>query len=217
MTDFNNLYEAVLKGKFNDAKPLTQELLEGGATAQEVIQHGIIPAMEEIGGRFEAKQCFVPELLLAAKAVKSAFELLQPLLVGSGTRTVGRVAIGTVKGDLHDIGKNIVASMLEGSGFEVLNLGVDVQPSKFVEAVEQSGCNIVAMSALLTTTMPSMKATVEALRDAGLLEKVKVIIGGPSVTHEYCETIGADGYGDNASSAVSLAKRMIAEQRGLSG
>ena len=169
----------------------------------------MIPAMDEIGTKFEQNEVFVPELLMAARAMKGSLDLLRPLLAEKGAKPEGKVIIGTVKGDLHDIGKNIVASMLEGGGFEVKNLGVDVPPEKIVEEVRKNDYNIVALSALLTTTMPAMKDVIEALKDAGLRDKVKVIIGGPAVTQEFCEEIGADGTSDNANGAVGLARELV--------
>jgi 5-methyltetrahydrofolate--homocysteine methyltransferase len=166
--------------------------------------------MDEVGRLFEAEEYFVPELLLAGRAMKSAMELLRPLMIASGQKLSTKVVIGTVKGDLHDIGKNIVASMLEGSGFEVIDLGTDVSPEKFVDAVEREQPHIVCMSALLTVTMPAMKTTIEDLKSAGLRTRVKVLIGGAPVTRKYCEEIGADGYSENAGAAVSLAKHLLA-------
>jgi len=170
----------------------------------------MVPAMDEVGRRFECNEYFVPELLISARAMKAALELIRPLLIARGDEPAGRVAIGTVKGDLHDIGKNLVAAMLEGGGFEVIDLGVNVSPEQFVKAVREGKANVVAMSALLTTTMPAMKTTIEALEQAGLREKVKVLIGGAPITQKYAEEIGADGYSDNAPAAVSLAKKQLA-------
>jgi 5-methyltetrahydrofolate--homocysteine methyltransferase len=166
--------------------------------------------MDEVGRLFEAEEYFVPELLLAGRAMKSAMELLRPLMVAAGPKFTTRVVIGTVKGDLHDIGKNIVASMLEGGGFEVIDLGADVAPEKFVAAVEESKPHVVCMSALLTVTMPAMRTTIDALKRAGLRDHVKVLIGGAPVTTEYAREIGADGYSENASGAVGLVKRLVA-------
>jgi len=170
-----------------------------------------VPAMDEVGRLFEEEEYFVPELLLAGRAMKTAMELLRPLMTASGEKLPVRVVIGTVKGDLHDIGKNIVASMLEGSGFEVIDLGADVAPEKFVTAVVELAPQFVCMSALLTVTMPSMKTTIEALSSAGLRTKVKVLIGGAPVTMAYAHEIGADGYSENASGAVGLVRSFLAE------
>jgi len=166
--------------------------------------------MDEVGRLFEANEYFVPELLISARAMKGALEIVSPLLKASGAQPAGKVVIGTVRGDLHDIGKNLVAAMLEGGGFEIVDLGVDVSPEKFVEAIETSGANIIAMSALLTTTMPSMKATIQQLEEAGIRDKVKVMIGGAPVTQRYADEIGADAFSDNASGAVRVARELSA-------
>ena len=165
--------------------------------------------MDEVGRRFEANEYFVPELLISARAMKAALEIIRPLLIARGDKPVGRVAIGTVKGDLHDIGKNLVASLLEGGGFEVIDLGVNVTPEKFIATVNEKQANIIAMSALLTTTMPSMKTTIDALKQAGVRTKVKVLIGGAPITQKYADEIGADGYSENAVGAVALAKKAV--------
>ncbi len=169
----------------------------------------MVPAMSEVGRRYECEEYFVPELLLAARAMKGSLELIRPLLSARGVEPAGRVVIGTVKGDLHDIGKNLVASLLEGGGFEVVDLGADVAPEKFVQAVKDRNANIVCLSALLTVTMPSMKTTMEALKSAGVRDRIKVMIGGAPVTQQYADEIGADGYGENASVAVNLARRLV--------
>jgi 5-methyltetrahydrofolate--homocysteine methyltransferase len=184
--------------------------LEEGVEPLDLIHRYMIPAMDEAGKRFECEDFFVPELLLAARAMKGALELLRPRLAASGAQPAGRVVIGTVKGDLHDIGKNLVSSMLEGGGFEVTDLGADVSPEKFVEAVRKTGAQIVCLSALLTVTMPSMKTTIEAFRQAGIRDQVKVLIGGAPVTEQYAREIGADGYGGNANVAVALARQIVA-------
>jgi corrinoid protein of di/trimethylamine methyltransferase len=203
------LYKAVLEGKAKEAKAITEKALAEGADPQKLVNEEMIPAMAEVGRRFEANEYFVPELLISARAMKAALELIKPLLAKSGAQPVGRVAIGTVKGDLHDIGKNLVAAMLEGGGFEVIDLGVDASPEKFIAAVKEKNANVVALSALLTTTMPSMKGTIEALKAQGVRAQVKVIIGGAPVTQQYATEIGADGYADNASSAVTVAKKVL--------
>ncbi len=203
------LYTAVLEGKAKEAKAITEKALAEGANPQKLVDEAMIPAMAEVGRRFEANEYFVPELLISARAMKAALEPIRPLLVKSGVKPVGRVAIGTVKGDLHDIGKNLVGAMLEGGGFEVVDLGVDVSSDKFIAAVKEKGVNLVALSALLTTTMPSMKSTIEGMKAQGVRENVKVIIGGAPVTQQYAEEIGADGYADNASSAVTVAKKVL--------
>jgi 5-methyltetrahydrofolate--homocysteine methyltransferase len=169
----------------------------------------MVPAMTEVGRRFESNEYFVPELLISARAMKTSLELIRPLLVARGDQPVGRVAIGTVKGDLHDIGKNLVSAMLEGGGFEVIDLGVNVAPEKFIEAVKQRNANVIAMSALLTTTMPAMKTTIEAIKSAGVRDKVRVLVGGAPVTQKYAEEIGADGFSDNAVGAVAAARKSL--------
>ena len=210
MSDLQKLYDAILEGDAKGAKAATEEALAANVDPMELVTKYMVPAMDEVGKRFECEEYFVPELLISARAMKGALALIRPLLAAQGTEPLGRVAIGTVKGDLHDIGKNLVASMLEGGGFEVVDLGADVSPEKFVAAVQEKGVNIVCLSALLTVTMPAMKTTIEALRAAGVREKVKVLVGGAPVTSQYAAEIGADGYGENAISAVSLARKMVA-------
>jgi len=210
MTDLKQLYEAVVNGDAKAAHAITQQALAEGVDPLVLVNQHMIPAMDEVGRRFEASEYFVPELLIAARAMKSALDLIRPLLVARGDKPVGRVAIGTVKGDLHDIGKNLVASLLEGGGFEVIDLGVNVPPEKFIETVREKQANIVAMSALLTTTMPAMKTTIDALKQAGVRNQVKVLVGGAPITEKYAEEIGADGYSENAVGAVALAKKVVA-------
>jgi 5-methyltetrahydrofolate--homocysteine methyltransferase len=209
MPDLQKLYQAVVSGDAKAANAITQQALAEGIDPLELVNKYMVPAMDEVGRRFEANEYFVPELLISARAMKAALELIRPLLTARGDKPVGRVAIGTVKGDLHDIGKNLVASLLEGGGFEVFDLGVNVAPEKFIETVKQKGANIIAMSALLTTTMPSMKTTIEALKQAGVRNQVKVLIGGAPITQKYADEIGADGYSENAVGAVALAKRAV--------
>jgi 5-methyltetrahydrofolate--homocysteine methyltransferase len=209
MTDLQELYTAVLEGDAPTAKSLVQTALDGGADPQELLAKYMIPAMDEVGRLFEANEYFVPELLIAARAMKGALELIRPKLVAAGAKSAGKVAIGTVRGDLHDIGKNLVAAMLEGGGFDIIDLGVDVSPEKFVEAAREKGADVIAMSALLTTTMPGMKTTVDAIDQAGLKGKVKVMIGGAPVTQRFADEIGADGFSDNASGAVRIARQLL--------
>jgi len=206
----NDLYDGILNGDAKKARAATEAALASGAAPMDLIQQSMVPAMDEVGRLFEAEEYFVPELLLAARAMKGSLELLKPLLAASGQKMAVRVLIGTVKGDLHDIGKNIVASMLEGSGFEVIDLGTDVSPESFVTAVEQRKPHVVCMSALLTVTMPAMKLTIDALKTAGLRTQVKVLIGGAPVSQQYAEAIGADGYSENANGAVGLVKVLLA-------
>ncbi len=210
MADLKKLHDAILNGDHKTAVAVTEQALAEKIDPQVLINQAMIPAMNEAGKRFECEEFFVPELLLAARAMKSSLALLQPLLAESGAEPIGRVVIGTVKGDLHDIGKNLVASMLEGAGFKVVDLGADVSADKFVAAVRDEKPHLLCMSALLTVTMPSMKTTIEALRAAGVRDQVKVMVGGAPVTQDYASQIGADGYADNASTAVAKARELIA-------
>lgn len=209
MVELSKLYDAIVAGDAKAAGAVTKEALAENADPMELVTRYMIPAMDEVGRRFECEEYFVPELLLSARAMKTAMELIRPLLAARGAEPVGRVVIGTVKGDLHDIGKNLVASMLEGGGFEVIDLGADVPAEKFVEAAAEKKADIVAMSALLTVTMPAMKTTIEALKAAGLRDRVKVMVGGAPLTQSYADEIGADAYGENASVAVALARRLV--------
>jgi len=209
MPDLKQLYDSVVSGDAKTTQIITKEALDAGVDPLQLVNEYMVPAMDEVGRRFEANEYFVPELLISARAMKAALELIRPLLIARGDKPVGRVAIGTVKGDLHDIGKNLVASLLEGGGFEVIDLGVNVSPEKFIETVNTKQANIVAMSALLTTTMPSMKTTIDALKEAGVRSKVKVLIGGAPITQKYADEIGADGYSENAVGAVALAKKAV--------
>lgn len=210
MAQSKDLYDAILNGDAKKAYAATEAALAAGALPMEIITESMVPAMDEVGRLFEAEEYFVPELLLAARAMRGALGLLRPLMVASGQKLSTRVVIGTVKGDLHDIGKNIVASMLEGSGFEVIDLGADVAPEAFVAAVQQRNPQVVCMSALLTVTMPAMKTTIEALTAAGLRGQVKVLVGGAPVTPQYAREIGADGYSENASGAVGVVRGLLA-------
>jgi len=210
MADLNKLYNAIVDGNAKATLALTKEALAENITPEVLVSKTMIPAMDEVGKRFEAEDYFVPELLLSGRAMKGALEVLRPLLAASGAEPAGKVIIGTVKGDLHDIGKNLVAAMLEGAGFEVTDLGTDVAPEKFAEAILTKGANIVCLSALLTVTMPAMRTTLEALQSAGVRDKVKVMIGGAPVTDQYAREIGADSYSENASAAVATARRLVA-------
>ncbi len=210
MQENQALHAAILSGDAKAAREVTEKALAAGADPLKLVHDSMVPAMDEVGRRFECNEYFVPELLISARAMKAALELIRPLLAARGDQPAGRVVIGTVKGDLHDIGKNLVAAMLEGGGFDVIDLGVNVSPDQFVNAVKEKQANIVAMSALLTTTMPSMKTTIEALKQAGVRDRVKVIIGGAPITQKYADEIGADGYSDNAPAAVTLVKQHVA-------
>ena len=209
MPDLDKLHDAILNGDQKSAIAVTQEALAAGVDPMELIAKYMIRAMDEVGRRYECEEYFVPELLLSGRAMKGSLALLRPLLAVSGAEPTGRVVIGTVKGDLHDIGKNLVASMLEGAGFDVLDLGADVPPEKFIEAVRERNANIVCLSALLTVTMPAMRTTVDALRSSGVRDQVKIMVGGAPVTPNFAEEIGADGYSDNASAAVALARNLV--------
>jgi 5-methyltetrahydrofolate--homocysteine methyltransferase len=206
--DLNQIYEGVLTGKAQVVSQGVQKALDEGTEPSVILYDCLVPAMGEVGERFERNEYFVPEMLIAARAMQAGMAVLKPHLVESGVEPIGKVAIGTVKGDLHDIGKNLVAMMMEGAGFELMDLGVDTSPDKFVQAV-RDGAGVLAMSALLTTTMPSMKTTIDALVEAGLRNNVKVLIGGAPVTQAYCDQIGADGYAPDASSAARKAKQLL--------
>jgi 5-methyltetrahydrofolate--homocysteine methyltransferase len=210
MPTIQTLYDAILNGNAKAAKEITQTSLAAGANPQALVDDTMIPAMNEVGRRYEANEYFVPELLIAARAMKASLELIRPLLSARGAEPVGRVVIGTVQGDLHDIGKNLVGAMLEGAGFEVIDLGVDVSPEKFMNAAKEKHATLIALSALLTTTMHSMKAVMEKLKESGMRDTVKVMIGGAPVTQKYADEIGADGYSSNANAAVALARKLVA-------
>jgi 5-methyltetrahydrofolate--homocysteine methyltransferase len=209
MHDFSKLQEAVLAGNSAAAVAAARQALNEGADPLDLVLHGISPAMGEVGRLFEAGDYFVPELLISARATKEVFVLIRPLLARQGAQPTGRVVLGTVQGDLHDIGKNLVAALLEGGGFEVIDLGVNVPPEKFIAAVEDKKAQIVGLSALLTTTLPAMKATLDAFRSGGMRDRVKVMIGGAPVTQTFADAIGADAYGENAASSVQLARRLV--------
>jgi 5-methyltetrahydrofolate--homocysteine methyltransferase len=210
MADLKELYDAVVNGDAKATRSITQQAIQDGVDPLKLVNEHMIPAMDEVGRRFEANEYFVPELLISARAMKASLDIIRPLLTARGDKPAGKVAIGTVKGDLHDIGKNLVASLLEGGGFEVIDLGVNVTPEKFIETVREKNANIIAMSALLTTTMPAMRTTIEALKQAGVREQVKVLIGGAPITQKYADEIGADGYSETAVGAVALAKKAVA-------
>lgn len=209
MEDLKPLHDAVLNGDAKGAKEFTQRAIAENVDPLKLVQQAMMPAMDEVGRRFECNEYFVPELLLSARAMKGALELIRPLLVASGAESSGRVVIGTVKGDLHDIGKNLVAAMLEGGGFEVTDLGVNVTPEQFIASIKEKNAQIVAMSALLTTTMPAMKATIDAMKQAGVRDQVKVLVGGAPITRSYADEVGADGYSESAAGAVALARQAL--------
>lgn len=209
MVDLNLLYEAILNGKLEQAVDVTNQAIADGVEPQAIINGYMIKAMEEVGQRFQRGEAFVPNLLMAARAMKGSLDILKPLMKGDASTTLGKVVIGTIKGDLHDIGKNLVASMLEGCGFEVINLGVDVPSDKFIAAIKENNADILCLSALLTTTMNYMKDVIEALKADGLRDQVKVMVGGAPVTAMFAEQVGADGYSEDASEAVALARRLV--------
>lgn len=204
-----DIFSSILEGDNKAVPQKVQAALDAGMDASRILNEGMIAAMAEVGRLFEEGEYYVPEMLISARSMQAGLAVLKPLLMQANVKSAGKVLAGTVKGDLHDIGKNLVCMMLEGAGFEIHDLGTDVSPEKFVAAVQEKGADIVALSALLTTTMPNMKATIEALREAGLREKVKVIIGGAPVTEGYAQQIGADGYSPDASRAVNLAKSLV--------
>lgn len=209
MADLESLYEAILKGKLEIAKAVTTEAIAENVDPHLIINDYMSRAMEDIGKRFEEGKAFVPELLMAARAMKGALDLLKPLMQGTASHCLGKVVIGTVKGDLHDIGKNLVASMLEGCGFEVINLGTDISSEKFIAAIKENQAQILCLSALLTTTMNYMQEVINALETTGIRQQVKVMIGGAPVSESFAYQIGADGYSDNANAAVTLAKSLL--------
>jgi 5-methyltetrahydrofolate--homocysteine methyltransferase len=209
MPDLDQLLLAVIDGNWKAAAAVTQAAVDAGVPPLTIVTDYLVRAMDEVGRRFECEDYFVPEMLLSARAMKASMEIVRPLLAAAGNEPVGRVVIGTVKGDLHDIGKNLVASMLEGGGFEVIDLGADVSPQRFIDAATERRANVVALSALLTVTMPSMKTTVEAFRAAGIRDAVKIMVGGAPVTQQYADAIGADGYSDSAGAAVALARKLV--------
>ncbi len=209
MANFQEIRDNLMKGKAPIVKDLVQKAIDEKVPVEQILTDGLIAAMAVVGDRFRKNEVYVPEVLIAARAMKAGMELLKPLLAQSGVQPVGTVVLGTVKGDLHDIGKNLVGMMLEGAGFAVVDAGIDVSPEKFVEAIKSSNAGVIAMSALLTTTMPMMKNVVDALDAAGLKGKVKTMIGGAPVTQSYADEIGADGYGKDASSAVLVAKQLL--------
>jgi 5-methyltetrahydrofolate--homocysteine methyltransferase len=202
------VYEQVIQGKKSEVEALVSQALESGLSPESILNEGLIRAMQEVGARFERAEFYVPEMLVAARAMQSGLALLKPHLVAQGIPTAGKVVIGTVKGDLHDIGKNLVAMMLEGAGYEIVDLGTDVAPEKFAHAVREHGAQFVGMSALLTTTMQNMKSVIEAVEDLGLRQKVRILVGGAPVTEPFAKDIGADGYAPDASRAVALVKSL---------
>jgi 5-methyltetrahydrofolate--homocysteine methyltransferase len=203
------LKKAIEEGVAKEAAKAVQQALDAGAEPGSILRDVMVPAMDEVGRRYECGDYFLPEMLISARAMKEALAILRPRLVAHDVKPAGRVVAGTVKGDLHDIGKNLVCMMLEGAGFEVTDLGVDVAPDKFVDAVRQGGVNLLVLSALLTTTLPNMKVTIESLQAQGLRDKVGVMVGGAPVNDKLATEIGADGYAEDAAGAVALARRLV--------
>lgn len=203
------IFEAILNGDMPTCESATREALAAGVAAGDILNEAMIPAMAEVGRLFEINEYYVPELLIAARAMKAWLTILKPELVATGVEPKGKVVVGTVKGDLHDIGKNLVAIMVEGAGYEVIDLGVDVAPEQYVRTAIERGAQVIGLSALLTTTMPSMKATVEALQESGMHGPIKIMIGGAPVTQQYADEIGADGYARDAAGAARLVAELI--------
>jgi len=209
MADFQAIADALIKGQAPTVKDLVSKAVGEGVNPGEILEKGLMAGMSVVGERFKKNEIYVPEVLIAARAMHAGMDILKPLLSESGVKSKGVFAVGTVKGDLHDIGKNLVMMMMEGAGYKVVDLGVDVNPEKFVQAVKD-GAQIIGMSALLTTTMPSMKTSIDALVAAGVRDKVKVMVGGAPLTQEYADKIGADGYAQDAATAVDVAKGILA-------
>ena len=207
MADLQQIANGIIGGKAQEVKDLVQAAIDEGVGVEAILNEGLIAGMNVVGVKFKNNEFYVPEVLIAARAMKWGMEILEPKLAEAGVQPVASVALGTVKGDLHDIGKNLVGMMLQGAGFNVVDLGIDCAPEKFVAAVQDQGCKIVGLSALLTTTMPQMKNVIDALKEAGI--EAKVIIGGAPVTQNYADEIGADGYAPDAASAVDVAKELI--------
>ena len=209
MVDQEKYYQALSAGKMDEVKSLTQKALDAGDPPEKILKEGLIKAMDRIGVLFKNNEIYIPEVLIAARAMHAGLGVLKPILAKSNTSAAAKIVIGTVKGDLHDIGKNLVGMMLEGAGFEVIDIGIDAPPEKFIQAAKDHKANVIGMSALLTTTMMQMKGTVEALQAAGLKGKVKTLVGGAPVTDEFARQIGADGYAADAASAVNKVKEVL--------
>ena len=210
MPDFQPIMDAVLQGRHKDIRDLVQKALDAGSAPMEIIDSGLIAGMNVVGRLFKADEMYIPEVLLCARTMHAGMDVLEPLLAGDEIRKGKKIVFGTVKGDLHDIGKNLVGMMLRGVGYEVLDIGVDQPADRFVEAVKESGAPVVAMSALLTTTMPQMCVVIEKIKEHGLRDRVKIIVGGAPISEKFAESIGADGYAPDAGSAVDLLKRLLA-------
>lgn len=207
--DLKEIVDNLIKGKAPEVKQLVQRAIDAGEDVEKVLNEGLVAGMSVVGAKFKANEFYIPEVLIAARAMKAGMGILRPILAEKNIKGIGTVVLGTVRGDLHDIGKNLVAMMLEGAGFEIIDLGVDVSPEKFIETAKEKKADLVGLSALLTTTMPSMKDIVKAVGDSGLKDKVKVIIGGAPLTQSYADEIGADGYAPDAASAVDEIKQLL--------
>lgn len=207
--DLKQIADNLIEGKAPEVKELVQKAIDEGEDVEKVLNEGLVAGMNVVGAKFKANEFYVPEVLIAARAMKAGMKILRPILAEKNIKGVGTVVLGTVRGDLHDIGKNLVAMMLEGAGFEIIDLGVDVSPEKFIETAKEKKADLVGLSALLTTTMPSMKDVVKAVGDSGLKDKVKVMIGGAPLTQSYADEIGADGYAPDAASAVDEVKQLL--------
>ncbi len=201
--------ESLIAGKVDEVTDLTRQALDANVSSKDILEKGLLAGMEVVGKRFKANEMFIPEVLRCAKCMHGAMEILRPLLAETGVETAGTFVIGTVKGDLHDIGKNLVGMMFEGAGFKVIDLGIDLDPAAFVEAIKEHNANLFGMSALLTTTMPKMGETINAINEAGIRDQVKIMIGGAPVTSEFAKEIGADAYASNAASAVDKGKELL--------
>ncbi len=210
MAKYQELADAIIAGDNVKSKDITQKLVDGGTSAIEILNEGLVPGMDVVGAKFKANEMYIPEVLIAARAMHAAMDIIKPMLSEAGAEMKGIIVLGTVQGDLHDIGKNLVGMMLEGGGFTVVDVGVDVPSEKFVEEVKKSNAKIVGLSALLTTTMPVMKDVIGALKADSATKDVKVMVGGAPLTQEYADSIGASGYAPDASSAVDLAKELMA-------
>ncbi len=209
MPILEDLSTNLINGKLEEVKKITQQAIKEKIAPKEILNEGMLKGMSEVGRRFKNNEFYVPEVLIAARAMKGGMEVLRPLLTETGVKPMAKIVIGTIKGDLHDIGKNLVGMMLEGGGFEVIDLGVDVSPEKYLDAIQKNDAQMIGMSALLTTTMLNMKETIKTLESAGLKNKIKIIIGGAPVTESYAREIGADGYAPDAASAVDLVKSLL--------
>jgi 5-methyltetrahydrofolate--homocysteine methyltransferase len=207
--DWKSIKDAIFNGDISQTPQLVKQAVSEGESPESILENGLIAGMAEVGVKFRTNEIFVPEVLIAAKAMHAALDILEPLLADTGVKPKATIIVGTVKGDLHDIGKNLVVMMLKGAGFHVIDIGIDASPSVFIDKANSSNASLIAMSALLTTSMPSMKATIDMLKQKDLSKKIKTVVGGAPVTQEYADQIGADGYARDASSAVDKAKELL--------